>query len=188
MRKISVTISSLVGPKSMSRSWRSLMPQHLLAVVVVAPALPPEIGRLDGRHQDLDGAGAVLLLAHDLLDLGQHPAAERQPGIDARRLLADHARPQHQSVRDDLRLLRRFAKNWQEVAGQAHDCIRSGSNGGAVNRHACEKTSPFASRPLLTGFATDSRRTNSMLTEPRNHLARRMAIRAKILSRPRTKW
>ena len=39
--------------------------QHLLAVGVVAPALAPEIGRLDRRHQDLDGAGAVLLLAHD---------------------------------------------------------------------------------------------------------------------------
>jgi hypothetical protein len=41
-------------------------------------------------------AGAVLLLAHDLLDLLQHPQAQRQPGIDAGRLLPDHAGAQHQ--------------------------------------------------------------------------------------------
>ena len=40
--------------------------QHLLAVGLVASALAPQVGRLDGRHQQLDGAGAVLLLAHDL--------------------------------------------------------------------------------------------------------------------------
>ena len=39
--------------------------QHLLAVGLVAPALAPQIGRLDGRHQQFDRAGAVLLLAHD---------------------------------------------------------------------------------------------------------------------------
>ena len=39
--------------------------QHLLAVVLVAPAFAPQIGRLDRRHQQLDRAGAVLLLAHD---------------------------------------------------------------------------------------------------------------------------
>ena len=43
--------------------------QHLLAVVVVAAAFAPEVGRLDGRHQDFERAGAVLLLAHDLLIL-----------------------------------------------------------------------------------------------------------------------
>ena len=43
--------------------------QHLLAVVVVAPALAPQIGRLQRRHQKLDRACPVLLLAHDLLDL-----------------------------------------------------------------------------------------------------------------------
>ena len=46
-----------------------LDPQHLRPVGVVAAALPPQVRRLDGRHQHLDGAGAVLLLADDLLDL-----------------------------------------------------------------------------------------------------------------------
>ena len=39
--------------------------QHLRAVVVVAPALAPEFGRLDRRHQHFLRAGRVLLLAHD---------------------------------------------------------------------------------------------------------------------------
>ena len=48
--------------------------QHLLAVGLVAPALAPQVGRLDGRHQQLDGAGAVLLLAHDLRRSSAAPA------------------------------------------------------------------------------------------------------------------
>ena len=54
-----------------------LDPQHLLAVRIVASTLPPELGRLDRRHQHLDRAGAVLLLAHDLANLLQHADAER---------------------------------------------------------------------------------------------------------------
>ena len=94
--------------------------QHLLAIGVVAVALAPQIGRLDGRHQKFDGAGAVLLLAHDGADLLQHAEAERQEGINAGGLLADHAGAQHQPVRDDLGLARRFAQDGQEIAGQAH--------------------------------------------------------------------
>ena len=56
--------------------------QHLGAVVVVAAALAPEVGRLQRRHQERDVAGALLLLVHDLLDAAQHLEAERQPGID----------------------------------------------------------------------------------------------------------
>ena len=94
--------------------------QHLLAVGVVAPALAPQVGRLDRRHEKLDGAGAVLLLAHDLDDLLQDAEAERQEGIDAGRLLAHHAGAQHQPVRDDLRLFRGLTQDRQEIAGQAH--------------------------------------------------------------------
>ncbi len=49
--------------------------QHFLAIGLVAAALAPQIGGLDGRHQKLDRAGAVLLLAHDGADLLQHPKA-----------------------------------------------------------------------------------------------------------------
>ena len=94
--------------------------QHLLAVVVVAAALAPEIGRLDRRHQHFERPCPVLLLAHDLLDLLQDAEAERQPGIDAGRLLAEHAGAQHQPVRDDLRFLRRLLQDGQEIAGEQH--------------------------------------------------------------------
>ena len=106
--------------------------QHLLAVIVVAPGFAPEIGRLDGRHQDLDRAGAVLLLADDGADLVQDPDAERQPGVAARRLLADHAGAQHEPMRDDLRLFGRLLEDRQEIAGETHgtgseDANRAGS-------------------------------------------------------------
>ncbi len=94
--------------------------QHLRAVGVVAAALAPEIGQLQGRHQQFERAGAVLLLAHDLLDLLQHPKAERQPGIDAGRLLPHHAGAQHQPMRDDLRLLRILLQDGQKEARQSH--------------------------------------------------------------------
>ena len=97
--------------------------QHLLAVGIVASALAPKVGRLDGRHQQFDRAGTVLLLAHDLADLLKHPKAERQEGVDARGLLPHHAGAQHQPVRDDLRLFRRLAQDRQEIAGQAHGIL-----------------------------------------------------------------
>ena len=102
-----------------------LDPQHFLAVGLVAPALAPEVGRLNGRHQHLDGAGAVLLLAHDLFDLLQHPQAQRQKGINSGRLLPHHAGAQHQPVGDDFRLLRGFAQDRQEEAGQAHQRLKN---------------------------------------------------------------
>ena len=94
--------------------------QHLLAIGVITPGLAPQIGGLDRGHQHLDGAGAVLLLTHDLLDLAQHPVAERQPGIAARGLLPDHAATQHKLVGDDLRFLGIIAQNGHEILGEAH--------------------------------------------------------------------
>src|SRR3546814_9730507 len=46
-------------------------------------ALAPEVGGLDRRHQDLVAAGAILFLAHALLDPLQHAVAERQPRVDS---------------------------------------------------------------------------------------------------------
>ena len=43
--------------------------------------------------------------------------AERQEGVNAGGLLADHAGTQHQPVRSDFRFFRRFTQNRQEVAG-----------------------------------------------------------------------
>jgi len=56
----------------------------------------------------------------NLLDPPQHPVAERQPGIDARRLLLDHAGPQHVAMADDLGLGGVFLEDGEEVAGETH--------------------------------------------------------------------
>ncbi|MNL20370.1 hypothetical protein D3C87_1416130 [compost metagenome] len=94
--------------------------QHLLAVGVVAPRLAPEIGGLDGGHQKLDRAGAILLLLDDLLHLHEHLVAERQPGIEAGGLLTDHAGTQHQPMRDNFGFLGNVTQHRQEIAGKAH--------------------------------------------------------------------
>ena len=83
--------------------------QHLLAVIIVAPALAPQLGRLDRRHQDFLRPAAVLLLAHDRLDLFEDAQPQWQPRIDPGARLADHPGAQHQPVRDDLRLARVLA-------------------------------------------------------------------------------
>ena len=89
--------------------------QHLPAVVLVAAALLPQLGRLDRRHEDLLAAGGVHLLAHHLLDLAQHAMAQRQPAVNAGARLPDHAGAQHEPVRRDLRLGRVLSQGRQEV-------------------------------------------------------------------------
>ena len=97
--------------------------QHFLPVRIVAAALAPQVGRLHGRHQQFDSAGAVLLLTHDGAYLVEHPQPQRQERVNARGLLPHHAGAQHQAVRHDLRLARRLAQNRHEVAGQAHGIL-----------------------------------------------------------------
>jgi len=91
-----------------------------IAALCAKLPIPVEVG---GGVRTIERAGAVLLLAHDLLDLLEHAKAERQPSVDAGGLLADEARAQHEPVRDDLRFLRSLAQNGQEVAGKAHERI-----------------------------------------------------------------
>ncbi len=98
--------------------------QHFLAIGLVTAAFLPEFGGLQGRHDQFDGAGTVLFLADDGVDLVQHLLAERQPGIDALALLTDHARAQHQAVRDDFRFLGIFLQDGHKIAGQAHGDFR----------------------------------------------------------------
>ena len=94
--------------------------QHLRAVSVVAAALAPKVRGLQRRHQHFDRAGAVLLLAHDLLDLLEHTETEREPGVNPRRRLAHEAGPQHQLVADDLSVGRALLENRQKGLGPAH--------------------------------------------------------------------
>ena len=115
--------------------------EHLLAVGVVAPALAPEVGRLERRHEQLDGAGAVLLLLDDLDDLLQHLVAERQPGVAPGGLLLDHPRPQHELVGDDLGFLRSLPEGGQEVAGKTHENSGCGADS---RRHLARTVKPQA--------------------------------------------
>ena len=110
--------------------------QHFRTVGVVAAALAPEVGELQRRHQQFQRAGAVLLLADDLLDLLQHPKAQRQPGIDAGRLLPHHAGAQHQPVRDDLGLFRILFQDGQKKPRQSHGQLRE----SVGTRKSCSET------------------------------------------------
>ena len=80
---MSVMTSSLVGWMTKSRSCRSFTRSSSGPIGLEAPGLLPQLGRLDHRHQQLDGAGAVHLLADDRLDLADHPQAHRHVAVDA---------------------------------------------------------------------------------------------------------
>ena len=81
--------------------------QHVLGGLV-APALLPDIRRLEGGHEQFKRAGAIHLLAHDLLDLAQRAQPQRQECVEPARELADQPGAQKEFVRDDLGLSRRL--------------------------------------------------------------------------------
>ena len=95
-------------------------PQHFRPVGVVAPALAPQLRRLNRGHQQLLRTGPVLLLAHHLFNATQHPQPRRQPGVDPGRGLPHQPGPQHQPVRHDLCLGRNLLDGGDERAGEAH--------------------------------------------------------------------
>src|SRR5437868_12303760 len=101
--------------------------QHLGPVGVVAAALAPQIGRLQRGHQHFLRSGAVLLLAHDLLDVLQDPETQREPRVDSGRRLPHEARPKHQLVADDLGVCGTFLENGQERSGPTHGAALYGA-------------------------------------------------------------
>ena len=89
-------------------------PEHERPVGLV-PARPlPQLERLDDRQEQFLGAGVVHLLPDDLLDLAQHPVAEREPGIDPGRNLADEPGPHQEAVAVDFRVGRVIPEGSQE--------------------------------------------------------------------------
>src|SRR5438105_9723872 len=90
--------------------------EHLLAVIVVAPAFAPELSRLYCRHQQFDRAGAVLLLPYNSANLVEHAQAQWQKRVDAGRLLPQHAGTEQEAMRNDFRFFRGLAQNWQKIA------------------------------------------------------------------------
>src|SRR3546814_20213760 len=91
--------------------------QHLRAVGVVTAGLAPQVGRLDGGHQQLARARAILLLPDAGLDALKHLQAKRTPGIDAGRSLADQAGADDTHMSDDLAVGWRSLCYGREKAG-----------------------------------------------------------------------
>ena len=72
------------------------------------------------------------LLADDLLDLAQHPVAQRQPRVHARRRAADVAGADEQAVAGHLGVGRVVAQRAQEQGGHPHEHDREGTGGVAA--------------------------------------------------------
>ena len=92
----------------------------LLLVARPAAALLPQLARLEDRQLDLEGAGAVDLLAHDRLGLAVRAQAERRQRVDAGGDAADHPGARQEDVGDRLRVARDLADGLEEVLGPAH--------------------------------------------------------------------
>jgi hypothetical protein len=95
-------------------------PQQLLAVALPAPRLHPQLAGVNGRPEELDGAGAVHLLADDGLELLHGAEAERQIGVNSGGNFADHPGAHHQSLADDVGVGRDFAQGVDEGLAPAH--------------------------------------------------------------------
>ena len=97
--------------------------QHVAGGFVPA-ALLPDFRRLKRGHEQFQRAGAVHLLADDLLHLAQRAQAERQKGINAAGELADEPGAEQEFVRKDFRVSRGFAEGRNKCVGPLHAAER----------------------------------------------------------------
>ena len=95
-------------------------PEEVLAEGGGAAGLLPRLQGLEGRQAQLLAAGRVHLLSDDGLDLPQGAMGQGKVGIDARRHLRDHARPEQQPVAGGLRLGGLLAKRLGEQTAHPH--------------------------------------------------------------------
>src|SRR5476651_1426098 len=98
----------------------TLDPQQLLAVEAPAARFDPELGRLNGGHEQLDCTGPVHLLPHDRLHLFYGAKTERPGGVDSGSHFADHAGAHHQLLADDVGICRNVPQGVAEVSSPAH--------------------------------------------------------------------
>ena len=148
--------------------------QHLTAIVLVASAFAPKVGRLDRRHQHFLAAGRVHFLAHDVLNAFQHAIAERQPTINAGARLPYHAGAQHQPMRDDLSLARIFLECREKVTGQAHgESVQRDGTAVAQSRALSDQMEP--SDPAEAGHGLDCREPAGATAAPRRRAPGRFA-------------
>ena len=97
-----------------------------VAVGLVPARFLPDLDRLQGRHQQLDGPGGVHFLPNDLAGLVQHPQAQRQIRVRPRAKLADHARPEQEDMAGSHGVGRGFLERRNQSIRPAHEIIPPG--------------------------------------------------------------
>ena len=95
-------------------------PHHERAVQVPAAGLLPELRRGEDRQHELDRSDPIDLLAHDRVDLEDHPLTQRQVRVDPPCHLPQQAGPHHEAVADHLCVGGIFLERGNEGAGPAH--------------------------------------------------------------------
>ena len=98
--------------------------EHLVAHHLPAPALAPDLGRVQGRQPQLLAADRVHLLADDRLDLRQRAQRQRQVAVQPGPELPDEAAPDQQLVRDGDGVDRRLFQGGDEGAAHPRHCHR----------------------------------------------------------------
>ena len=111
---------------------------ELLAVGVDAAALAPEVGVDHDGHHELLGARVVHLVSNDVLDLHNGAPGQRQVGVEAGRLLANHAGAKQQAVARELGLGRVLLERGRVQAAHLHrlhayPSMSSGPSPGAAS-------------------------------------------------------
>ena len=98
--------------------------EELLAHLVPAPRLTPDLRRVDDRHEQLLAADGVHLVADDAGDLLHHAPAGGQEHIHAGRELAHQAGAHHELVADGLGPGRILLDRGQQHLAEAHKTPR----------------------------------------------------------------
>ena len=121
-------------------------------VDVVAARAPPDLGRVQDRHQHLVRADRVEFLAHDLHRLLLHAPARREPAPEARADLADHARADEQLVRERLRIGGRLLLGGEEVLTQTRHGKARSLVGALERMGPTQSSNPPGGFPWLMKF------------------------------------
>ncbi len=107
-------------PHAEFRFLAVLEAQQFLAVLFPASRFLPQFCRIRHRHEDLQGAGAIHLIPHNLLHLADRPQAEREIVVDPRGDFADQSGTEHELMADNFGIGRRFFEGRDKVLGIAH--------------------------------------------------------------------
>ena len=137
---MSVMTSSLVGWMMKSRSCRSFTRSSSGPILSKRPGLLPQLGGLHHRHQQLDGAGAVHLLADDAARPCGSRAGPSACSCRCPRPALDQAGAHHQLVAGDPASagasFRVETKNWVDLEkAPGRGCGPPGATGPSTPMH-----------------------------------------------------